>query len=133
MRRNRSHLPYQPQPISPTRFGLSSASASAPAEESASPAALDCRNSLRFMSVSPLDVISRQVQAHGRSGGLPLAGPVATNQSVGRRIVCELRLLLGLQLRHDALGQYLAQFHAPLVERVDVPDRPLREDAVFVQ
>ena len=38
-----------------------------------------------------------------------------------------------LQLGDDPLGQHLAQLHAPLVERIDVPDRALGEDAVLVE
>ena len=38
-----------------------------------------------------------------------------------------------LELGDDRLRQHLAQLHAPLVERVDVPDRALREDAVLVE
>ena len=41
--------------------------------------------------------------------------------------------LAALQLGDDPLRQHLAQLDAPLVERVDVPDRALREDAVLVQ
>src|ERR1700722_3915017 len=37
------------------------------------------------------------------------------------------------ELWNDALGQRLAELHAPLVEGIDVPDRALREDAVLVQ
>ena len=39
----------------------------------------------------------------------------------------------GFQFRDDALGQHFAQLDAPLVERVDVPDRALGEDAVLVE
>ena len=38
-----------------------------------------------------------------------------------------------LERRDDGYGQHLAQLDAPLVERVDVPDGPLREHAVFVE
>ena len=38
-----------------------------------------------------------------------------------------------VQLRNNALGQHFTEFHTPLVEGVDVPDRALREDAVFVE
>ncbi len=38
-----------------------------------------------------------------------------------------------LEFRDDALGQHLAQLDAPLVERVDVPDDALGEDAVLVE
>src|SRR6266851_8507758 len=47
--------------------------------------------------------------------------------------MCELRFVLVLNLRDDALRKRLAQLHAPLVERIDVPNRPLGEDGVFVQ
>ena len=40
---------------------------------------------------------------------------------------------LALEFGYDALGEDLAQFDAPLVERIDVPDDTLREDAVFVE
>src|SRR3974390_641873 len=33
----------------------------------------------------------------------------------------------------DALGQHLAKLYAPLIERVDLPDGALREDAVLVE
>ena len=40
---------------------------------------------------------------------------------------------LALKLRNNTLGQDLAQLHTPLIERVDVPDGALREDAVLVK
>ena len=30
-------------------------------------------------------------------------------------------------------GKLLAEFHAPLIERVDVPDRRFHEDTMFVE
>src|SRR5882724_1235442 len=47
--------------------------------------------------------------------------------------MCELRFVLVLNLWDDALRKRLAQLNAPLVEGIDVPDRPLGEDGVFVQ
>ena len=41
--------------------------------------------------------------------------------------------VLALQFRDDALGQHLAQLHAPLIERADVPDGALGEDIVLVE
>ena len=38
-----------------------------------------------------------------------------------------------LELGDNALGQHLAQFHAPLIEGIDLPERPLGEDAVLVE
>ena len=45
----------------------------------------------------------------------------------------EVGLVRARELRDDPLGERLPQLHAPLVERVDAPDRPLREDAVLVE
>src|SRR5260370_34634282 len=47
--------------------------------------------------------------------------------------MCELRFVFVLNLGDDALRQRLAQLHAPLIERIDVPDRPLGKDRVLVQ
>src|SRR5689334_21180913 len=47
--------------------------------------------------------------------------------------MAELGLALAFHLRDNALGQDLAKFDAPLIERVDVPHRSLGEDAVLVQ
>ena len=40
---------------------------------------------------------------------------------------------LALDFLQDRRRQFLAQFHAPLVERVDAPDHRLDEDLVFVK
>ena len=45
----------------------------------------------------------------------------------------ELELCLALELRDDTLGQDLAQLDAPLVEGVDLPDRPLGEDTMLIE
>src|SRR5437660_2541689 len=37
------------------------------------------------------------------------------------------------QFWNDPRRQYLAQFDAPLIERIDLPDCPLREHAVLVE
>src|SRR5882672_6808210 len=58
---------------------------------------------------------------------------VASDQSIGRAVMREFRRRRALEFRDDAGGQNLAQFHAPLVEGVDIPDRALDEDAVFVE
>src|SRR2546426_12397738 len=47
--------------------------------------------------------------------------------------MAERGLLVALELRDDALGQYLAQLDSPLIERVDVPDDALGEHAVLVE
>ena len=43
------------------------------------------------------------------------------------------RLRAGAELRDDSLRQHFSQLHAPLVERVDVPDHALREHDVLVE
>src|SRR5215471_18089831 len=45
----------------------------------------------------------------------------------------ELGLALALKLGDDALSQDLTEFDAPLIERVDAPDRSLGEYAVLIQ
>ena len=45
----------------------------------------------------------------------------------------QLALPAGRELGRDARGELLPELDAPLVERVDVPDRRLREDAVLVE
>src|SRR5215470_9802929 len=62
-----------------------------------------------------------------------LQGPVAADERVGRGVVAELGFGGALQLRDDRHRQRLAEFDAPPVERVDVPDGPLREYAVLVE
>ncbi len=47
--------------------------------------------------------------------------------------MAEPGLGLALKLRDDALGQDLAEFHALLIERVDVPDGSLGEHTVLIQ
>src|SRR5258708_33271396 len=62
-----------------------------------------------------------------------LALGVPAGQIVGRAGMAEPGFALALELRDDALGQDLAEFYAPLIERVDVPNRSLGEHAVLVQ
>src|SRR5436309_11607681 len=45
----------------------------------------------------------------------------------------KLRLAGALEFRDDAVGQHFAEFDAPLVERVDIPDGALHKDLVFVE
>src|SRR5881628_3914135 len=47
--------------------------------------------------------------------------------------MAERGLCLALEFRDNALGQHLAKLHAPLVERVNLPDSALREHAVLVK
>ena len=45
----------------------------------------------------------------------------------------ELRFRFAFQFGDDSLSENLAEFDAPLVERIDVPDRTLRENAMLIQ
>ena len=45
----------------------------------------------------------------------------------------EIGFGLVFEFRNDALGEYLPQLDPPLVERIDLPDDALDEDALFVQ
>src|SRR6202022_4266582 len=58
---------------------------------------------------------------------------VTADQVVGRTVMAELWLGLALVLGDDALGQNLAEFDAPLIEGIDVPDGALGEHAVLVE
>src|SRR5687768_10413892 len=59
--------------------------------------------------------------------------PVATDHVVRGTVMAQLRLVLRFQLRDDLLGENLAEFDTPLIERINVPNCALREDAVFVE
>src|SRR5882724_11274767 len=47
--------------------------------------------------------------------------------------MAESGLRLALKFRDDALGQHFAQLNPPLIERIDVPDNALCEDAVLIK
>src|SRR6476646_949347 len=65
--------------------------------------------------------------------GVPPPCAVLPDQCVGGTVVAQLRLLRAFELARCLLGEHLAQFDAPLVEAVDVPDHALHEHAVLVQ
>src|SRR5579883_2494345 len=64
---------------------------------------------------------------------LLLPRTVSLDQRIGRGIVLQFRLRCAFEFWHDSLRENLAQFHAPLIERADIPDHALREDDVLVQ
>src|SRR6516225_4916012 len=59
--------------------------------------------------------------------------PITPDQIVRGAVVLELRSCRALQFGNDRLRQRLAQFDAPLIERVDVPNDALRVDAMLVE
>ena len=73
----------------------------------------------RRAAVGPCSRPSGRVRSFRAASVAPsLVGSIATDQGVGRAVVAERRLRGALELRHDALGQHLAQLDAPLVERI---------------
>src|SRR3974390_2127548 len=58
---------------------------------------------------------------------------VVANHVVGGAVVLQRRLLFTLEFGDDTLRQNLAEFHAPLIKRVDAPDDALGEKAVLVE
>ena len=66
---------------------------------------------------------------HGVTGSIILE---MVNQPVSRTIVTRNGTML-LKFRINDLGQLLAEFDSPLVERVDIPNNALRENLVFVE
>ena len=83
--------------------------------------------------MSPASSADVNVETCGGFGHHSFHFPVTPDQIVRRTVVLELKACLAFEFGNNALCEHLAQFHAPLIERVDVPDRPLREDAVFVE
>src|SRR5216684_3427050 len=88
------------------------------------------------MTISPLQPSCGPQPCHGggdrRSSHCALELAVPADQGVGRAVMGELGLCLALELRDDALSQNLAEFDAPLIEGVDVPDGALGEHAVLI-
>ena len=58
---------------------------------------------------------------------------VAPDKCLRRTVMPEWRLLYTFQLRDNAFRQYFAQLDAPLIKGINLPDRPLGEDAVLVE
>src|SRR4051794_1238830 len=58
---------------------------------------------------------------------------VTPDEVVGRAVVLERGILLVFEFGDDLLRELLAEFYAPLVEGVDVPDDALHEDTVLVK
>src|SRR5580704_4783834 len=76
----------------------------------------------------------RKVVYQSRRMSCDLLGfAIISDQVVGGTVVTELWFFLALKFRDDALRQDLPQFDAPLIERVDVPNRALSENGVLVQ
>src|SRR6516164_9942704 len=67
------------------------------------------------------------------SESVALHNAITPDQLVGGAVVSELRFILAVELRNDPLGQYFAEFYAPLVEGVNSPNGSLRKNIVFVK
>src|SRR5664279_1306262 len=66
-------------------------------------------------------------------GRLGAKTSIAPDQRIGGAVMGELRIRPALELGNATLRKHLAELDAPLVERVDVPDDALHEDAVLVE
>ena len=69
--------------------------------------------------------------AAARLGWLSLVSLEPLDEPVGGAVVVQFGVGLG-EFRKNLLRELLAEFHAPLVVAVDVPDNALDEDLVFV-
>ena len=58
---------------------------------------------------------------------------IPPDQIVRRTVVFEFWRGFAFQFGNDPLGEHLAQLDAPLIKGINVPNRALREDAVFVK
>ena len=58
---------------------------------------------------------------------------VAPNESVGRAVMPQRGHLGAFQLRSDPRRQRFAEFHTPLIERINLPYHSLCKDTVFVK
>ena len=86
---------------------------------------------LQARTLDTLDGLAALAGKQSWCPGAALAAQVALDQGRGRAIQFPV---FAAQHRQNLLrGEHLAQLHAELVERVDVPDHALREDAVLVQ
>ena len=59
--------------------------------------------------------------------------PIPADQRIRAAVVFEVGFPFGFEFGDDALGEDFAEFDAPLVEGVDVPEDALSEDAHFVE
>ena len=59
--------------------------------------------------------------------------PIPVDQRICAAVVFEVGFPCGFEFGDDALGEDFAEFDAPLVEGVDVPEDALGEDAHFVE
>ena len=59
--------------------------------------------------------------------------PISADQRIRAAVVFEVRLPCGFEFGDDALGEDFAEFDAPLVEGVDLPEDALGEDAHLVE
>ena len=99
-------------------------------------------NSLRLKcgySAAQINLLQRQAYPRARSSVDPAVLGIYLILRYRRiRLFVELSWpsagsVCALEFRDDALRQHLAEFHAPLVERIDLPDGALGEHGMFVK
>src|SRR5262249_11169429 len=59
--------------------------------------------------------------------------PVSPDQICRRAVVLQRPLFLRFELRNDLLREHLAEFNAPLIERIDSPNHALYENRMFIK
>src|SRR5665213_971925 len=84
---------------------------------------------IRPRPIIPICIISAPSLSRRSASGVA----VIPNEGVGGAVVLERWLIRVFEFRDNALGQHLAEFDAPLIEGIDVPDRALRKDAVLIE
>src|ERR1700758_3362616 len=80
-----------------------------------------------------LSVADFEFLFQSRRSGRALELSVSTDQVVCGTIMREGRLSLAFYFGDDTLSQNFAELNPPLVERIDLPDRTLGKDGMFVQ
>ena len=76
-------------------------------------------------------IVNRTFPLDKRSHAIHL--PIPADERICAAVVFEVGFPCGFEFGDDALGEDFAEFDAPLVEGVDVPEDALGEDAHFVE
>jgi hypothetical protein len=58
---------------------------------------------------------------------------IAANETVRRSIVAKIRFRFALEFRNNPVGEHFPELHAPLVKRIDAPNRALGKNIVLVE
>src|SRR5665213_1541858 len=84
---------------------------------------------IRPRPIIPICIISVPSLSRRLASGVA----VIPNEDVGGTVVLERWLIRVFESWDNALGQHFAEFDAPLIEGIDLPDRALRKDVVLIE